>query len=383
MIEYWIWLSTRKWVGAKNALMLLSAFGTAEEVYRADREQLSHTVGVTAAMLPSLLDKNLLPSKRILSDCLAKNIQIATLHEQTYPAVLKAIDDTPPVLYYKGSLPDLEQHPVIGIVGARQASAYGLATAERFGYQLHKSGCVIVSGMAKGIDAAAMRGALKAGNRVIAVLGCGVDRIYPQENKDIYTELLTRGCIVSEYPPGTPPLRENFPPRNRIISGLSDGVLVVEAAKHSGSLITAKYALEQNRDVFAVPGSIGLVTNEGSNHLIQQGATLVQSANDIAEVYRYRYPDALTQTAEPTPAPAEKTIDIEQPINYIDLKEISGVLSAEGIAVLKAFETEPRTMDELTEQTGLTAGRVLSTLTLLEVKGYVQHLAGNRYRRLR
>lgn len=381
MIEYWVWLSTRSNVGARTSVALLEAFGNPEEVYRANREQLLASGCITHNMLPSLLDKSLLETNRILADCTDKQIRILTLHEDGYPASLRVIADPPLILYLRGELPETEERPVIGIVGARSASTYGLSVAERMGYQLHAGGCTIVSGMAKGVDGAAMRGALKAGNRVIAVLGCGVDTIYPRENKDIYNELLTRGCIVSEYPPQTPPVPENFPPRNRIISGLSDGVLVVEAPKKSGSLITAEDALEQNRDIFAIPGNIGVPACEGSNRLIRNGAELVQDGSDILQAYAYRYeltPDQASSDSRP-----EKTIDTDKPIVYIDAQVIPQGLSAECAAVMKAVGASTLTMDEVISASGLSAGKVLSAVTLLEVKGYLQRLAGNRFRRLK
>lgn len=381
MIEYWVWLSTRSNVGARTSVALLEAFGNPEEVYRANREQLLASGCITPNMLPSLLDKSLLETNRILADCTDKQIRILTLHEDGYPASLRVIADPPLILYLRGDLPDTEERPVIGIVGARSASAYGLSVAERMGYQLHAGGCTVVSGMAKGVDGAAMRGALKAGNRVIAVLGCGVDTIYPRENKDIYNELLTRGCIVSEYPPQTPPVPENFPPRNRIISGLSDGVLIVEAPKKSGSLITAEDALEQNRDVFAIPGNIGVPACEGSNRLIRNGAELVQDGSDILQAYAYRY--ELTPDQAPSDSQTEKTIDTDKPIVYIDAQVIPQGLSAECAAVMKAVGASTLTMDEVISASGLRAGKVLSAVTLLEVKGYLQRLAGNRFRRLK
>lgn len=381
MIEYWLWLSTREQIGIKGALALLDAFGSPEEIFFADSETLKNTAGVSPTMLPALLDKNLLSSKQILSSCYEKNIRILTLQDNDYPSALRAIDDPPLLLYCLGKLPYLEDRPVIGIVGARNASAYGCASAERLGYQLHSGGCTIISGMAAGIDSAAMRGALKAGDRVIAVLGCGVDVVYPRSGKELYRELLTRGCILSEYPPGTAPLAANFPPRNRIISGLSDGVLVVEAAKKSGSLITAECALAQNRDLFAVPGNIGVATCEGSNRLLQEGAALVQSSSDILDTYRYRYPETVYQEEPPrAETTAEKLIDIDKSIIYIDFNKITKEVSEDGAAVLRVLGTKELTLDELCAETELPAGKLLGTLTLLEIKGYLEHCAGSRYR---
>lgn len=381
MIEYWIWLSTRSRVGPRTAAALLECFGTPEEVFLADRAALLQSQAVTPAMLPSLLDKSLLEANKILNACCENDIRILTMQEEAYPAALRAIADPPIVLYVKGSIPELEERPVIGIVGSRNASAYGLSVAEQLGYNLHAGSCTVISGMAKGIDGAAMRGALKSGDRVIAVLGCGVERIYPRENTDLYKELLTRGCILSEYPPGTPPLPENFPPRNRIISGISDGVLIVEAAKNSGSLITAEFALEQNRDIFAVPGNIGIAACEGSNRLLKNGAELVQSANDILEAYRFRYPD--TVGAAPEAASPQKPMETDAPKQYIDINTLSGKLPPAAIEVLRGLGQDTLTMDELIDASGQGAGTVLSMLTLLEIKGFVQQLAGNRFCRLR
>lgn len=383
MIEYWIWLSQCRKVGPRSAMQLLEAFGTPEEIYFADRAQLVQSGCVTPSMLPSLLDKDLLPAKKILSACFEQQISIVTLHEAGYPSRLRTVFDAPIVLYYRGVIPNLDERPVIGIVGARNASAYGVSVAEQMGYSLEKGGCTVVSGMAKGIDGAAMRGALKADNRVIAVLGCGVERIYPRENKDIYQELLSRGCIISEYPPGTAPLSENFPPRNRIISGLSDGILLVEAADKSGSLITVERALEQNRDVFAVPGNIGLVCCEGSNRILKNGAELVQTPADILEVYRCRYPDVL-ERVEDTPLPkTEETVDIDNSNHYIDLNELKEELSEDAITLLRTLSDGELRMDDLIELSQLSASRVLGLTTLLEVKGYIRRMAGSRFLRIR
>lgn len=381
MIEYWIWLTQREHFGAKGCLRLLMDFGTPEAVFSADRDALSRIDGLTAPQVESLLDKDLTAARKTLQLCFEKGIQIVTLHEKNYPAVLRAIDDPPTVLYYLGKLPEFEDRPVIGIVGSRNASAYGCATAERLGYELGCGGCTVVSGLAKGIDAAATRGALKSTDRVVAVLGCGVERIYPRENADLYRALCERGCILSEYPPETPPVPENFPPRNRIISGLSDGVLVVEAAKKSGSLITAERALEQNRDVFAVPGNIGNPACEGTNRLLQNGAFLVQSAQDVLSAYEYRYPQTISSAKASAPKP-EKPIDIDIPINYIDLKEIPKDLPEDALAVLLALGTDTLAMDDLIAASGLSAGTAIGAVTMLEVKGLVQRLAGKRFRRL-
>ena len=321
------------------------------------------------------------------------------------------------MLYYKGQLPDFDGSPVIGVVGTRKASAYGLQTAKRMGYQIGRCGGIVVSGLAFGIDSMAMSGALTAGTPVVGVLGCGADVVYPPSNRGLFQDTAQYGCIISEFAPGTPPFGWNFPRRNRIISGLSCGVLVVEAPEGSGALITADRALEQGRDVFVVPGNIDIPTFVGSNGLIREGATPVSSGWDILCEYEALYPDKIRkdtapahQTAYPdevkkvaseaekatrkvaqTPRIPEKKenvkkdfakkgIDKEPVAPYIDLNDILPKLSAEEAAVVNALRQGERLVDDVIAETGLTTGKLLSSLTMLELKGILMRLPGKRIR---
>ncbi len=255
---------------------------------------------------------------------------------------------------------------------------------------------MVISGIAKGIDAAALEGALTAGAPVAAVLGCGADVVYPRENRQLYAEVQARGCLLTEYAPGTPPEGRHFPVRNRILSGLSLGVLVVEAGERSGALITARLALEQGRDVFAVPANLGIEGARGSNHLLREGVLYTETGWDVAREYWHLYPnviaEALTepepteirlQVQEKTPISAaeddKKYIDKQKSNRYIDLHEIWKSLTDEEQTVVKLLETEPAHVDTLIENSQIPASRILATLTLLEVRGIVKRLPGRMF----
>jgi DNA processing protein len=286
-------------------------------------------------------------------------IELLTLEDDRYPHALRFIFDPPPLLYVRGRLEraDLE---AIAVVGSRDASPYGLSTAERLGRELAAEGVTVVSGLAIGIDAAAHRGALAAGGRTIAVLGSGIDRIYPLRHQRLAAEIAESGAVVSELPLGTPPLAHHFPLRNRIVCGLSLGVVVVEATEKSGSLITARLALEQGRSVLAVPGEAGLDRTRGVHRLIRRGATLVESASDILE-------DVLPWRARrPAPAGADSAKDR---------------LSDEQMQVLAAFESATEHVDRLIERSGFNAARTLEILLDLELAGRVRRHSGMMYSR--
>ena len=231
MLEYWIWLAQTSDLPEKEKVALVKQSQSPEDIYFARRK--------------SQTEDDLSDARKILEDCRRLEIQIVTFSDADYPFRLRHIPDPPMVLYYKGKLPDFENDPAIGIVGTRKASTYGLQTARQLGYQIGKCGAVVVTGMAYGIDAMAASGALTAGQCVVGILGCGADVVYPKSNKELFRKTEQCGCLISEFAPGTPPLRYNFPKRNRIISGLSDGVLLVEAPEGSGALITARRALER------------------------------------------------------------------------------------------------------------------------------------------
>ena len=283
-------------------------------------------------------------------------IERLTLADRGYPHALRFIFDPPAELYVRGTIEPADVE-AIAIVGSRDASAYGLATAERLARELAGLGITVISGLAIGIDAAAHRGALAGGGRTIAVLGSGVDRIYPQRHRRLAAEVAESGAVVSEFPLGTPPRGYHFPLRNRIVSGLSLGVVVVEATDKSGSLITARLALEQGRAVLAVPGEVGVDRTRGVHRLIRRGATLVETGADIVE-------DVLPWR---TPSPPAKRAD--------------SPASAEQLRVLAAFDGTTAQVDQLIGRSGLNAARVLEILLELELAGKVELPAGMVYSR--
>lgn len=289
-----------------------------------------------------------------------------------YPPLLAAIPDPPPRLRLRGALAGRlaaggSLPPAIGIVGARDATAYGLGIARELGRGLGERGIAVVSGLALGIDAAAHRGALEAGGTTVAVVGCGTDVVYPRGNAGLREEILARGLVAGELGPGAPPLPRHFPARNRILSGLSLGVVVVEAAPRSGSLVTARHALEQGREVFAVPGQIDCRTARGCHKLIRDGVTLVESVDDILEELGPLFEAATTADGREVRSPAELTLgDIEQQV--LTAIDEQGEKATAGI-------------DDLVDASGLSASQVLSTIGVLEMRRIVRRLPGNRVER--
>ena len=412
MLAHWIWLATRPHINDRIKAELVRLFQDPETIYFADPESFREIEGLTDEGHASLMDKSLRESEKILSDCHRENIGILTFQDAAYPARLKNIFDPPLVFYYKGKLPDFDGNPLIGVVGTRKASAYGLTVAKRMGYQIARCGGIVVSGMAFGIDGLAMQGALTAGMPVIGILGCGPDQVYPPSNRALFRDTEGHGCILSEFPPGTPPYGWNFPKRNRIISGMSCGVLVVEAPEKSGALITAQLAAEQGRDVFAVPGNIDVPTFVGSNRLIRDGAIMVSHGWDILSEYQAQFPDRVRKAADATlvqaypdevirAAQQEKperkvaqkpsipgknrakkhkqekiVIDKRETSPYSDVNDTLPKLSEEERKIVSALQTGERLVDDVIAETALPAGKVLATLTLLEVKGVVKRLPG-------
>ncbi len=402
MLLHWIWLSELK-ISLLQKHRLLEKFGSPEELYLTDGAALQN-LGISQSIREALQEKDLRPAERILRTCTDKKVGLLPLTDLAYPTKLRNTTDAPLLLYYKGILPDWESRPFIGIVGTRKATAYGQQTARQMGRQIAASGGIVVSGCAAGGDAAAMWGALEAGCPVVGILGCGVDVVYPVENRKLFQVILDEGgCLFSEYPPGAEPLPWHFPERNRIISGLSSGVLVVEAPKRSGALITARHALEQGRDVFVVPGNINIASCEGSNLLLQEGATAVLSGWDVLCTYEYLYPGKLTPNlktpyftgersyanvaqnpvtpvsdAENRERTRKKPVDKPPISSYSVLENKEIVLTEAEQAVLAQLTPEPQEPAELIAKLSLPAGKVLSALTMLTVKGIVRKHPGGR-----
>ena len=289
-----------------------------------------------------------------------KNNSVITFNDTNYPSQLKEIADPPPVLFVRGNL-DLLSLPQIAIVGSRNPSSLGEETAFNFAKTLCRHGFVITSGLALGIDAASHRGAINAKGYTVAVAGTGLDRVYPARHKELATEIVNTGVMISEFPPGTTAKANHFPRRNRIISGLCQGLLVVEAAKQSGSLITARMALEQNREVFAIPGSIHNPLARGCNALIREGAKLVETTQDILEELNQHY----QQDEKLLPITMQSTLDLEQQ------------------TLLNRVMFSPTSIDTLVENTGESVEVISSMLLILELQGYLEATAGGCYMRIK
>lgn len=385
MLVHWIWFAHRPGLNDRDKMALLQHFRDPEDIYFAD-DGAFDAIGLSEEAKTALREKNLTSAEEILEACDREKLHILTCQDAAYPARLKNIADPPNVLYYKGRLPDFDGSPVIGVVGTRKASAYGLTTAKRMGYQIARCGGIVVSGMAYGIDGMAMSGALTAGAPAVGVLGCGADIVYPVSNRALFRDTEEYGCILSEFAPGTPPAKWTFPKRNRIISGLSCGVLVVEAPEKSGALITANTALEQGRDVFAVPGPINAASSRGCNQLIRDGAGLVMEAWDVLGTYQQRFPQKLRPiravlpeipgSAETEPASASAQ-PVRQPekapaLPILNMAREGAALTDDQQRILRLLPTDrPLLADEAAVATDLPVRRVLSALTMLEIDGYV------------
>ena len=385
MLKYWVWLSELKGLRNQTRLALLRRFGDPESIFYADADELLLTDGVERSQLKLLENHDLAPADRILADCQRLDIQLLTLSDAAYPGRLKNIYDPPALLYCKGRLPLLDDLLCVAVVGTRDCTPYGVACAEKLGFGLASGGAAVVSGLAKGIDAAAIRGALRAGGVTVGVVGNGLDVYYPYESRYLYEDVASAGILLSEYPPGTEPASGHFPVRNRIISGLSLAALVVEAPEKSGALITAATALEQGRDVFAVPGPIDAPASVGCNCLIRDGAGLVSDASDILREYEGRFVLNLKESREQPETLGYQARTAPEPkpvVPTLSLQHSDAELTDDQIAVLKALsDTEPMQVDDLTELVEIPTRRVLSALTVLEIDQYVAQHPGKRYTR--
>ena len=287
-----IWFALRCGVANKEFQPLLEQFGTPYDLFNADEAEIEK-MPCSRQLKSRLADKSLAEANRIMEFCKSCGVGILFWQDEQYPASLRPLRDPPVLLYYKGHLPALSGRLCISVVGTRSMSEYGKRMAYKIGYELGAAGTVVVSGMALGNDSVATAGAIAAGGQTIAVLGSGIDMIYPREHAALYDEILRRGAVMTEFPPSTPPTGRNFPIRNRLISGLSQGTVVVEGDLRSGALITAKNAILQGRDIYAFPGNVGETNSAGTNQLISDGAAIVLSARDVLDNYAFLYRDTL------------------------------------------------------------------------------------------
>ena len=395
-LKYFLWLTTRKGFQPVDACRLLERFGTPESAYFADPAEYE-LMGLPAAKRAAMRDKSLDGAERIMEACDKLDIRILTIQDGAYPERLKQIYDPPCVLYVKGKTLAYDETLAVGIVGTRKCSPYGVDVAGKLAMELARSGAMVVSGIAEGIDAAGLRGALQGGGVVTSVLGGGIDVVYPRVNRWLYQDVASAGALVSEYPPGTEHAGFHFPIRNRILSGLSLGCVVVEAGVPSGALITARLALEQNREVFAVPGPINAPASRGTNRLIQRGeAKLIVRAQDIFEEFSALFPDreflpepipeevaeerlAVDMGGPGLPKEEEKEVDKQPQRAYITISDDKERFTDDQQELLLALGQKSLTADDLVDATQIPAKRVLSALTLLQVGGYVEERPGKRF----
>lgn len=355
---YWVGFNLVKGIGAVRLQALREHFGDLSLAWQAPLDALqaaglSHKIAERVIQARASVDL-----EGFMEQIAAQGIQVLTWEDEAYPSRLKEIDQPPPILYLRGEL-TTEDSWAVAVVGTRRVTAYGRQVTEELASYLAQNGVTVVSGLARGVDAISHQAALKAGGRTLAVMGNGVDRIYPPENRALAEQILANGALLSDYAPGTPPEGANFPPRNRIISGLSLAVVVVEAGETSGALITAQFAVDQGREVFAVPGNILAPQSKGTNRLIQDGARPLLSARDVLEALN------LTRVSE------QRLVRKVLPADEVEME------------VLNVLAHEPMHVDEIRNRTGLPIERVSATLVMMELKGFVRQVGGMNYVALR
>jgi DNA processing protein len=356
---YWIALSGVKGIGNVTFKNLLMRFGDPEKILDAPLSELSRVDGIRRDTVQDIIDRNFdtdpFDELKKIESCGAR---IVTFNDPEYPAPLKEIHDPPMLLYMKGA--EIPQNRIfVAIVGSRNATHYGLKAAEEFGQGIARRGLGVVSGMALGIDAASHWGCLSGKGSTIGVLGTGIDIVYPGQNRKLFDKIIEKGTVITEFPMGTTPSPSNFPKRNRIISGLSRGVLVVEATKNSGSLITASIALEQGRDVYAVPGSIESFKSRGCHFLIKHGAMLAENADDIMESLGLNYPGMVKSDS-------------------LVKKELPGISVLEKM-IYDIIGDYPMHIDQIQKKGNIGSGDLSGALTRMELKGIIKQLPGKMF----
>ncbi len=365
--RYWIALTLIPNLSPRKFQILLENFSSPQEIWEAPLTRLKEIPGFADSAETFCAHRQKVSIEHELEQIVKLRLQVVTLEDESYPEPLRNLPDAPPLLYRRGEYIEKDKL-AIAIVGTREASKYGRDLAKSFAHELGRLGITIISGLARGIDTAAHQWALKAGARTIAVIGSGFGNLYPQENEDLLEEIVQSGCAMTEFAPGVVPDRWTFPQRNRIISGLSRGVLIVEAPERSGALITARHALEQGREIFVVPGPITSDPkrgNRGGHKLIQQGAKLVESVEDILEEFQDL--QALFKARKEKPA-----ISAQQRPALAALEE----------KIFSALDFEPTHFDEIVAKTGLSIGEVSEGLLTLALQGLAQEVEGKRYLRL-
>ena len=394
-LKYWIWLSSVEGVSIRARAELIRRFGDAESAFFAPDGSFAATEGVSPAEAALLEKRDLSRVSEILGDCEAQGLSVVTMQDALYPKRLKAIWAPPVVLYVKGRLPQLDDEAAVAVVGTRSASPYGIKMARQIAGEICCCGGMVVSGLTNGVDAAAATGALYADGVCIGVLGTA----HEEQESELSYDVCRRGALVSEYAPGTRSFKSFFRDRNRISSGLSVGTVAIEAPEKSGTLLFVAEALEQGREIFAVPGPADAPGCRGTNQLLKDGATPVTCGWDVMREFAERYPNKIRR-AEGSFPPVEKTaaaalpprgespengsaggkkeIDKEKSGAYIDLRDQLALLSETQLKIVSAIEKEPTHIDDIVEKTGLGAATVLTQLTVMTVRGIVRRVPGNR-----
>ena len=404
---YWIWFSQLRETNPQQKWDLLLKLGDIDSIFNAQAIQLRAVKWMTKPALDELQDRDISDAYALYKACKTNAIQLLPCTEPEYPASLKEIPDPPVLLYYRGILPDFSAQPNVGIVGTRKATAYGLRMAQLFGRQIAACGALVISGGAAGVDTLAIRGALEAGKPVVAVVGNGLDTVYPTSNTQLFKMVEKTGCVMSEYPPGTPALNWHFPQRNRIISGIAQGVLVVEAPDKSGALITARQAKKYRKDVFVVPANLDAEAAKGSNALLQEKAMPAYSGWDVVKTYQGQYPKAveyndgqtvvcpLDFVTEPEKKPVtklrnrnlkmsdavindKKTIDNDAANGYSGIETASRDYTPDEQEILNCLGKEPVFIDQIVAQVNMPSGKVMAILTMLAMEGKVVQHSGKR-----
>ena len=410
-LEYWIWYAGLHRLRHRTRSALLERFGTPQGIWHAEERELKRIEGILPDELGELLERKPGDAVRILRRCEEEEVQIITMQDAAFPERLRMIPDPPCVLYVKGRLPAVDAEPVIGIVGTRRSTPYGDKMARSIAYEIAFGGGIVTTGLAGGIDSRAAEGALMAGGKVIGVLGCPINEVYPSYNTRLYQDVQTTGALVSEYPPDAGGNRSWFPQRNRIIAALSVGVVVAEAPVKSGALITAARALDYGRDVFAVPSNADAENGRGSNSLLREGAILAENGWDVLKEYEARFPERIHK-AEHGTLPEEYAIpeenrraekspvseqSEEKPRGFFKFrvpvrkKETSAPqepsklenqlasLNENQLKIVGVMDRASMHVDDIIDLTRLPASAVLSELTMLQIKGFVTQESGKRF----
>lgn len=391
-LKYWVWLSTLVGLSEDTRLRLLHEFSSPEDIYFADKSDLALVKEIKKEELLVLENRSLDRAERILEKCGKKEIFVVTYADALYPQRLKNIYHPPMLLYGKGKMPLFDEEAAIAVVGTRKCTPYGIRCAQELGYEISQQGGVVISGMARGIDAAAMEGALRFGGFTCGVLGGGVDVVYPKENRRLYEDVAASGVLLSEYPPETEPASWRFPHRNRIMSGLSVATLVVEAPEKSGALITAEAAAEQGKGVFAVPGFIYSKESAGCHQLIRDGAGIAACGWDVLREYENAFPHKIrpkvkpmpqmpTASGEPKKVEAKKVEEKEEvpALPVLSHEELAALEKEQQLVLLALREDSPRISDDIAVELELPVHRVLSALTMLEIAAYVTATGGRGF----